>query len=252
MSGTIGVPCNDSARYSFFSASLTSIVAPVNTQIRWALGSDRIRGRNRLVKESLEAGSEWILFLDDDQAFAPTLLQRLLSHNEQIVASLYLQRQHPFRPIAFTDREDDDKTYVPLFLNDYPPEQGLVQVRAAGTGGMLIRSEVFHNLVRQGICEDGVWFKDGEASEDLTFCEKAGDAGYPIYVDMQARLGHCTTSIIWPSCDEHQWFVGHQVAAEFHANFEIATREQEQALEAAEKATSNGGVAERGRLEELR
>ncbi len=252
MSGTIGVPCNDSARYSFFAASLTSIVAPVNTQIRWALGSDRIRGRNRLVRESLAAGSEWILFLDDDQAFAPTLLQRLLSHDEQIVASLYLQRQHPFRPIAFTDREDDDKTYVPLFLNDYPPEQGLVQVRAAGTGGMLIRSEVFRNLVRQGICDDGVWFKDGEASEDLTFCEKAGDAGYPIYVDMQARLGHCTTSIIWPSCDEHQWFVGHQVAAEFHANFEIATREQEASLEAVQKATSNGGHAERGRLEELR
>lgn len=251
MSGTIGIPCNDAARYSFFSASLSGIVAPVNTQVRWAMGSDRIRGRNRLVRESLAVGSEWLLFLDDDQAFGPHLLERLLSHDEPIVASLYLQRQHPFRPIAYTDREEDDKTYVPLFLHDYPPNTGLVPVRAAGTGGMLIRSEVFHELVAQGICEEGAWFKDGEASEDLTFCEKAGEAGFDIYVDLQARLGHCTTSIIWPSVEGGQWMVGAQVSADFMASFAIATREQEAAADAAQAAPTNGGH-ERSRLEGLR
>ncbi len=251
MSGTIGVPCNDSARYSFFAASLTGLGAPVNTQIRWALGSDRIRGRNRLVRESLEAGSEWMLFVDDDQAFGPGILARLLSHEQPIVASLYLQRTHPFSPIAYTHREDDDLTYRPLFLHDYPVEQGLVEVRAAGTGGMLIRSEVFRELVAQGICDDGVWFKDGEASEDLTFCEKAREAGFDIFVDMQARMGHCSTLIVWPAVVEDGWVMGAQLSQNFQANFEIATREQEQALEAAAQATSNGGH-EQDRLEKLR
>lgn len=250
MSGVVCVPANDSARYHFFTFSLTSLVAPVNTQIRSALGSDRIRGRNRLVTESLAQGAEWILFLDDDHAFGPNLLARLLSHDKPIVASLYLQRQFPFRPIAYTHREDDDKTYRPLFLHDYPVNTGLVEVRAAGTGGMLIRSEVFHELVKQDICEPGVWFKDGEASEDLTFCEKAGEAGFPIYVDLQARLGHCTTSIIWPSSDG-TWSIGAQVSADFMANFEIATREQEAAMDAAAKAQTNGGH-EAALLEELR
>ena len=252
MSGTICVPCNDAARYSFFTASLTGLVAPVNTQVRYAMGSDRIRGRNRIVRESLAAGAEWVMFLDDDQAFGAQLINRLLSHDEAIVASLYLQRQAPFSPIAYTDR-DDDGTYTPLFLHDYAVNTGLVEVRAAGTGGMLIRSEVFHALVGQGICEDGVWFVDGEASEDLTFCEKAGEAGFPVFVDLQARLGHCTTSIIWPAVTDDEWVVGAQVSADFMANFAIATHEQEAALDAAKAAGSNGGTeSEAERLRRLR
>ncbi len=251
MSGTIGTPCNDVARYHFFTFSLTGLARPVNTEVRSAFGSDRIRGRNRIVKEALAIGKEWVLFLDDDQAFGPNLLVRLLSHDQPIVASLYLQRTHPFSPIAYTHREDDDKTYRPLFLHDYPPETGLVEVRAAGTGGMLIRSEVFRELVAQGICEDGVWFKDGEASEDLTFCEKAREAGFPIYVDLQARMGHCSTWIVWPDVAGDEWVMGATLSQNFQANFEIATREQEQALEAAKQARSNGGH-ERDRLEELR
>lgn len=250
MSGVVCVPANDAARYHFFTFSLTGLIAPVNTQIEGALGSDRIRGRNRLVKSALGRGAEWVLFLDDDHAFGPHLLTRLLSHDEPIVASLYLQRQFPFSPVAYTER-DDDGTYTPLLLHDYPPETGLVPIRAAGTGGMLIRAEVFNALVKEGVCEDGVWFKDGEASEDLTFCEKAGEIGFPIYVDLQARLGHCTTSIIWPSVTEDQWTVGAQVAADFVANFPIATREQEAIMDAAEHARSNGGTKASDEAERL-
>jgi len=253
MSGVIGVPCNDAARYSFFAASLTGLVAPVNTQVRWAMGSDRIRGRNRIVKESLAAGSEWVMFIDDDQAFGAQLINRLLSHEKPIVASLYLQRTPPFGPIAYTHREDDDKTYRQVFLHDYPVNHGLLEVRAAGTGGMLIRSEVFHALVDQGLCEDGVWFKDGEASEDLTFCEKAGEAGFPIYVDLQARLGHCTTSIIWPSVHEDTWTVGAQISQSFEAQFPIMTREEIAEEDAAKHAATNGGTeSEAERLRRLR
>jgi hypothetical protein len=244
MSGTVGVPCNDAARYSFFAASLTSMIVPKNTGIRWAIGSDRIRGRNRIVTESLEVGSEWLLFLDDDQSFPSGLLMRLLSHDQPVVASLYLQRMFPFKPVAFSDRNDDDNTYVPLFLHDYPVDQGLVPVRAAGTGGMLIRSEVFHKLVVEGICDYGVWFKDGEASEDLMFCEKVHEAGFPIYVDLQAKMGHCSTSVIWPSSVDEEWCIGAQVSADYMARFPIATRDEEAAMEAAAAADSNGGVSE--------
>lgn len=250
MSGVVCVPANDAARYHFFTFSLTGLISPRNTQIRSALGSDRIRGRNRLVKESLAAGAEWILFLDDDQTFGPNLLMRLLSHEKPIVASLYLMRHYPFSPIAYTHREDDDKTYRPLLLHDYPTDTGLVEVRAAGTGGMLIRSEVFNEMCRQGVCEYGVWFKDGEASEDLTFCEKAREVGFPVYVDLQAQMGHCTTSVIWPTVNLDTWVVGAQVSADFMANFPIATREQEAHLDAVEAAKSNGGL-EADRLSEL-
>lgn len=218
MSGTIGIPANDSARFSFFAASLTSLIHPPNTAVRWAFGSDRIRGRNNLVRESLETGSEWLLFLDDDQAFQPDLLVRLLQHEQPIVASLYMQRQVPFAPVAYTHQDSETFTVTPLYLNDYLTDHGLVEVAAAGTGGMLIRSEVFRKL-------DDPWFEHGHASEDLIFCEKARDAGFPIFCDLQARMGHITTSIIWPGTDDKMWTVGVTLAAELYMQFEIAERE---------------------------
>lgn len=200
MGGTICVVSNDTARYSFFAASLTSIQAPPDTSVRWRLGSDRIRGRNTVVREALETGAEWVWFLDDDQAFQSDLLMRLLSHEVDIITPVYMQRVSPFAPVVYTDRSDDG-TYEPLFLHDYPVDTGLIEVRAAGTGGLLIRTEVFDFVAEP-------WFEYGEASEDLMFCERARDAGYKVHCDLQAHLGHGTTASIWPTVTDGKWAVG--------------------------------------------
>lgn len=247
MSGAIGIPCNDSARFSFFMASVWNLKSPPNTAPLVRIGSDRIRGRNVIVRQALDLGAEWLLFLDDDHAFGPDLLMRLLSHDKPIVASLYLGRAYPFAPMAFSHREDDDLTYRPINLHDYPVNHGLVKIRAAGTGGMLIRTEVFRDLVQQGVCDDGVWFKDGAASEDLVFCERCREVGYDIYVDLQAKLGHCSTSIIWPGVapmddGTDRWCIGAQVSADYMVSVHFANREEEAQMDAAEAAISNGSV----------
>jgi len=234
MSGVIGIPCNDAARYSFFSASLSHIVAPSNTQIRWAFGSDRIRGRNNLVRESLEVGSEWMWFLDDDHCFSPFLLRQLLAHEVSIVTPIYLQRTMPFAPVVYTDREDDEQTYVPLFLPDYSTDHAeLVPIRAAGTGGMLIRSEVFRAIGEP-------WFEHGYASEDLIFCEKAREAGFELYCDLQAHLGHITTTVVWPAREDESWQVGFTLADNLTMTIPIGTREQ---LEQADATAVVGSKA---------
>ena len=50
--------------FSGVSAGRGSGVARLGTA---RAGADRAAGRNTLVRRSLERGSEWILFLDDDQ-----------------------------------------------------------------------------------------------------------------------------------------------------------------------------------------
>ncbi len=216
MSGVIGIPANDSARYSFFAASLTGLLHPPNTLIRWAFGSDRIRGRNNLVADALALGAEWLWFLDDDHAFAPDLLLRLLAHQVDIVTPVYLQRMMPFAPVAYTHREGAD--YFPMHLHDYEPDE-LVEIHSAGTGGMLIRSEVFRAVGKP-------WFEHGYASEDLIFCDKARDAGFPIHCDTGARLGHISTCVIWPTVEDGEWQVGLTVADKLSVALPIATREQ--------------------------
>jgi hypothetical protein len=105
------------------------------------------------------------------------------------VASLYLQRTDPFLPIAYVQKADD--AYWPLDLAEHK-KQGLVHVVGAGTGGMLIRSEVFHEL-------EPPWFiHTTQQSEDLYFCDRCVEAGIPIYVDLAARLGHVAAINVYP------------------------------------------------------
>lgn len=218
MSGMIGIIANDTGRYSLFAISLTTLRTPPNTIPQWALTSDRIIGRNSCVEKCLETGSEWIVFIDDDHVFPHDLVTRLLAHEKPIVGSLYLQRMVPFAPIAYSHKTDDER-YIPIQLNELPGE-GLIEVAAVGTGGMLIRSEILRAI-------EPPWFEHGRASEDLIFCDKVLERGLgPIYLDLSARMGHMTPAAIWPSFDE-SWSVGFSVADSFSLKVPIETEVEE-------------------------
>lgn len=201
MSGSIGVIANDTSRYSLFMICLSSLRRPINTTPVWALTSDRILGRNNCVKQALEVGAEWLLFLDDDHVFGPGLLERLLAHEKPIVGSLYLQRAAPFAPIAYSHKDEND-IYHNIRLRDHEPD-ALIEVAAVGTGGMLIRSEIFHAM-------EEPYFEHGRASEDLIFCDKVYELGLgPVYCDLGSRMGHMSPAALWPSHGEaNGWEVG--------------------------------------------
>ena len=204
MSGLVGVAVNSAARYHAFTICITDLKSPPNTALHWALGSDRIVGRNKLVQKCLDIGAEWLFFLDDDHAFENDILMRLLAHEKDIVASLYLQRIRPFTPIAYEDYDPETRTYTALDLTKYG-KNDLVPIKAAGTGGMLIRSEVFRAM-------EEPWFQliEGVGSEDLPFCNKAIDLGFEIYCDLGTPLGHIDPVIVWPSYndEDEEWGVG--------------------------------------------
>jgi len=216
MSGSIGVITDSLARYTNFYQCLTQIQSPVNTQLDFRVGADRGRSRNLLVQASLDRGSEWILFLDDDHTFSPTILTTLLGKNQPVVASLYLQRTDPFLPIAYASKGDDGN-YWPLDLNSCP-EHGLVSVVGAGTGGMLIRSEVFHEL-------PAPWFvHTTQQSEDLFFCDRLVEEGIPLFVDLDARLGHVAPFSIFPDWNDGTgWAAGISVSPSMKVLLDIVT-----------------------------
>jgi hypothetical protein len=199
MAGTVGVTADATARYTEFTECLAGLLThmPVNTQLQFKVGPDRGKNRDWLVEQSLARGSEWILFLDDDHSFPPHLLVQLLSHEQPIVSSLYLLRQPPFYPIAY-ESKNEEGLYTALDLKGRP-HSGLVPVVAAGTGGMLIRSEVFYDM-------EPPWFlHTDQHSEDLYFCDRAVAAGFPIFVDLEARLGHITPINVVPAFTDAGW-----------------------------------------------
>ena len=212
MSGTIGLVCQSQARYSAFLACLEMLQRPTNTRFDMVQTTDIPGGRNTIVQRALDNGSEWVLMLDDDHVFPPDFLWKLLSHEKPIVSGLYLARAGMHEPIAFSHRLEDG-LYERINLLTLPHE-GLLKVKAVGAGGLLIRSEVFW-----AIDENPTWFEHGRvlgedwnAAEDIIFCEKAERAGFDVFVDLGARMGHMAPSAIWPEFIDNQWCLGFSVA----------------------------------------
>jgi hypothetical protein len=202
MGGCIAITCAETGRYSMFSAALARLEKPAGTSIYMATGSDREQGRNQLVRMMLDSEDDWLLFLDDDQIFNDDLLTRLLAHEVDIVGGLYLRRDLPFTPVCYSERLTDGR-YVPLDLAALP-QDGLIQCAAVGSGGMLIRRSVFEDM-------EDPWFIRGEHTEDLIWCSQQTR---PIYCDLGARLGHMTTTAVWPSTIDSGWAIGFNISGD--------------------------------------
>lgn len=203
--GAIGVTCAETGRYSLFSASLGRLKQPEDTNLYFVTGSDREQGRNELVKAMLDGGDEWLLFLDDDQIFEEDLLLRLLAREVDVVGALYLRRDMPYTPICYEARIPVGK-YMPVDLAPYGQDE-MIKVDVVGTGGMLVRRRVFESM-------DPPWFKRGKHTEDIIFCNEIRDR-FDIYCDLGARMGHMTTTAVWPGVGQQgEWAVQFNISGQ--------------------------------------
>jgi hypothetical protein len=192
--GTVAISADEAGRYTQFAICMQGLEAPAGSRTSWRIGNDFAGNRNAACAQ-LEG--DWIWFIDDDHAFAPDILTRLLARKVDIVTPICLRRSQPFLPVPYVDGDYMD-------LGQYG-ENELVEVEYAGTSGMLIRKRVLETI-------EPPWFELGNGvSEDVNFSRKARQAGFSIYVDMGVRLGHITTAVVWPVWSG-RWLTGFTVA----------------------------------------
>jgi Glycosyl transferase family 2 len=198
--GIVGVIANDSARYSLFASCIDRLILPQDWRKEWLIGGDWCGARNelcRLVLQDEEA--EYLWFMDDDHAFPPTMLTKLLAHEEALVTPICLTRVHPFAPVQYVEKVGDAQ-YLPIKLSD-SGWKGLVEIQAGGCAGMLIRRDVIEAI-------EPPWFEYTDRSEDIIFCEKAKAAGFKLHADLETTLGHITTAVVHPTIRDEEWKVG--------------------------------------------
>lgn len=206
VAGTVAVSADEAGRYTQFAMAMTGLALPPGTKTIWQIGNDIAGNRNRAV-EQIEG--DWLWFIDDDHAFAGSIVARLLEHSVDIVAPLVLRRQQPFAPVACVDDDFLDLSRC--------PQSGLLEVQHTGSAGMLIRREVFDAI-------EPPWFELGNGvSEDVTFCQKAREAGFDIYVDLSIPMGHITTCAVWPTwnADLGRWLTGYTLGDGFKLATEV-------------------------------
>lgn len=228
----ICVPTAEFARRADFYDYFNGLEKPDGTMITFSHGQSPARNRNIMIRLALQNNATHCLFLDDDMAFKPDLLRRLLSHDVDVCSGLYLMRNYPHFPVMFDERMDDGKCKF-KFLT--PDTRGLVEVMNIGLGACLIKTDVFRKMAGENDYEKFNWITLGEAepdhwSDDISFFNRASKAGIKMYVDCDARCGHMMTATIWPNYDDTQksWFTMYNTnAAEmFQVAQYVPTKEQ--------------------------
>lgn len=206
MSGVIGVAAAELGRYSQFTSCLANLEKPKGTTVVFEVGIDVAVNRNNIVREAIAREAPWVFFVDDDMLFGPDHLTRLLAHEKPIVSSLYFNRKPPYFPVAYNRQSTNAEggpIWNPVSLVG-APGSGLVDIVACGAGGLLVQTPVFLSLPSYGS-----WFKRNKAGEDMSFCARAVEAGFPLHLDLGARMGHISNYSVWPMRDaEGHWTAG--------------------------------------------
>ena len=161
------------------------------------------RTRNQVVKAFLDTDAAWLWMVDSDHKLPVASFDRIVeaAHEQShpVVAGLYFAAYDvgaPYpRPVPCAYRMDDQGRFMPIDMIDPP---GLHRIDGAGTGTLLVNRRVFEAMrdaVDDGL-KDWCWFQDGPLgdgrwlSEDLTFCARVAESGFPIHVHTGAVFPH--------------------------------------------------------------
>lgn len=163
-------------------------------------GANLSAGRNRLVTAFLDKhDAEWLWMVDADMVFPPNTLDALLEHAHEtevpILGGLcFGVNEGRLFPTMYAVVDNGDGSTACARYNDYPTDS-LFQVAATGAACLLIHRSVLVAMRDHGFNPAFPWFQetqwgDKPCGEDITFCLRAGQLGYPVYVNTAVPIGH--------------------------------------------------------------
>jgi ketosteroid isomerase-like protein len=200
----IGIPAYD-GKLNIKTAFALAKLTPVALQHGVSLYLGHMSGcsiitmaRNALVNEFLKTDADELLFIDADVIVQPDDVLRLLAQSEgrDILVGMYPRRA------------SDKNFFLDLYRDDTESlvfDGPLLRVKRAGTGFMLIKRYVIESLIaahpewnvenRSGDGSVAAVFdfaiKDGKyVGEDYLFCDRATEAGFKCWVDVEISLPH--------------------------------------------------------------
>jgi len=135
--------------------------------------------RFMLVRQALEEGADKLLFLDSDMTFPADALLKLLAADRPIVGATYVQRRPPHGVLGYG-------------LPGCSGEARYVEMARMPTGCLLVGAEVFRALTQPWFASQWAEETQSFVSEDYWFCDRAREAGFSIWCDLQLshEIGH--------------------------------------------------------------
>lgn len=173
---------------------------------------------DEFIKPNSPVGAEWLLWLDADASFEPSVLAQLMSvanaDTLPVVGALAFGGSGPENmfPVVFSLEPDGDSWKLDKVL-DYPRD-ALVKVGAVGCHCVLVHRSVFIKMAaafstrKDGTANPYPWYAEGVVSsqgvpfgEDTVFCVRAQMLDIPIHLHTGIRTGHVKECVL----DETLW-----------------------------------------------
>ena len=180
--------------HTMFTYDLVNMVAnhTLNTNdaisLKISQGTLIANQRAELCLDAMREKCTHVLFIDSDMRFPHDMIERLLQHDLDIVATNCARRRMPTGPTAQIYKENGERELVYTM----PETTGLQEVGSVGMGVMLIKANVFAKLAEPWFETPWRHDKRGYIGEDVFFCKKAREAGFKIWIDhdVSKEIGH--------------------------------------------------------------
>lgn len=141
--------------------------------------------RNRIA-ESMRG--DWLLMLDTDHSFDPSLTRRLINVADQtgvdVVSGLYQYRAPPHSPVLYLD--SGDGTPVPLL--DWEPSLTALEIHSAGAGCLWVRRRVFDRIRDE--LKESPFERFGGLGEDHSFFRRLHKLGIKAVAALNVECHH--------------------------------------------------------------
>ena len=211
--GLLALASGELARYAHSRTSIEGILRPAGSRRYSSTCLSVAENFNGAAQTLLDnADLQWMLLLNDDHLYEPTVLLKLLDRMEagnlDAVTGLYFERAVPFGPVLFNRVEGEAIALHRRFLREDDGET--ITVDACGDGCMLVHRRVIEVLAARAR-ETGrpMWeLGDGnpeQSNHDMCFGAKLRALGFTITADLTVRVGHTMAMTIWPVRTAEGW-----------------------------------------------
>jgi len=179
-------PVGGSMQY-LSALAMKNLIIPINYVWHCTSGFPIDVSRDHLIRRALEDKVAYVFFLDTDIVPPQDILPQLLAYKLPIISGLYWTKAK--LPCAYKFDGKRLKSIEPRF------PRSLMEVDAVGAGCLLVDSRVFQKVPPPWFQWTMMpWATPEESitqhSEDMNFCLKAKQYGFPIYLHPAVRCKH--------------------------------------------------------------
>ena len=168
--------------------------------------------RNKLTAQFLDARTadgatvgDWLLWVDADMQWEPDAIDLLLDaadpDERPIVGGLCFGMAHgELVPTIYQLARTDGGELCTYRVGAYE-RNALIRCVATGAAFILIHRRVLEAMRAHNFNPAFPWFQetqmgDRPCGEDITFCLRAGQLGFPVFVDTRVKIGHHKSQLL--------------------------------------------------------